>query len=643
MWYVPHTAPAATLETTHAPPIQAIIGSKDFQEFLELRGPRALAAELGPFLQRLGLSGETQSAPIPQELFHELYDPRLPTLGTTAYRFDGVGLIACAARARSEAGLPSINVVFLPAGHEECQLSWDAHDRAHLVVDRGTMVSRDGRIVTGCFPEPVPIDCVSAFSFRPDAFTRRCEALGVRQLNPQRVLEIASDKGVSKRLLQELGIRVPRALQFSAGAPGEQIVDQIHDFIKTPSAGGWVIKPTHLSGGTGVRLAPPDARAEDLRALTDTCLRQFGSCMLEERIESLPCLTREGARLDWNVRVLAHSGGMFDMEVRYGPWGTVINKARGAAIEEAARFLALFPAELRPKCADLHEEIEQVTAKISHALDGNFIGLDFIWSEPDERGRQLCVIELNAGCVGGLGSLFDLRTGSARLAAPAKLVEHLAGALAPGAQLGPAESFRRHDVHAAAPVLRLVAGLGEYVMRNEHTCFSDAESQELLLAAIELLQSEATLQCEPDELLGLSDELCHYLLETQSAREVLRYLSWLANHVDPAPLQHHAARAYAALGKDRKAADLFKRALARPEWMNYTDTLVAADLSVRLADYELLALACDRLEQVGSPDLNEVVAQIKAVYRQRNMSLEEWIVSALSSVALQMAGMEPRK
>ncbi len=260
---------------------------------------------------------------------------------------------------------------------------------------------------------------------------------GISVLNSPPVIQFLGDKARFKEAAVAYGIATPRFKNIAAreALTKEDAVALLDAFLAENGAKGFVLKPLNKSGGAGVRLFKAhevDEAAEYLVA----SLKLYDTMLLEERIDSKPYYI-EGTRIDWNLRVMvADIADDWDIhassEVRAAEYnGSPVNKCTGAKISEVAEAFDRLGLT-RDERLKLEREIRRISESIKDAiyralLAGHggvdtidsrgrsyfnplFLGLDLI---VDEKLNVHC-IEVNAGYVGGIESLAEIRSGDGK-------------------------------------------------------------------------------------------------------------------------------------------------------------------------------------------------------------------------------------
>lgn len=352
----------------------------------------------------------------------QLFDANRPTIAFSLSHSNTKEMVLvalAAARARS-AGQAVPNVVFFPPTCVPSLFTKRIGEKEHLYLQRGIVVGADGSWREGRFPRLVPVTMVGTFQGANNPLVSELEALNIPLLNGSKAFTAGRDKTLNKKVLEELGIRSPTFLLLDLDHELPSWKKKVDDFVTQHDIGEVVIKPTSGSHGDGVQFAPSTSVAQIPTVIERLLAADKPGVIIEERIKSFPVRSPTGRRQDWNFRLLVSKDGVIDWEARVLTYGKVVNKAKGAHIEEVKEVLkrtGLPDDELKR----IVEEIKEIGLKIAKHLDAGYLGIDLLLSED----KLVWVIEINAGAVGGLVSLAEIRSGDEGLAAAAALLRKI--------------------------------------------------------------------------------------------------------------------------------------------------------------------------------------------------------------------------
>ncbi len=212
------------------------------------------------------------------------------------------------------------------------------------------------------------------------------------------IAEYCFNKSLAKKLLQEAGIRTPKAMKVT-GRSGEQ---KVYQFMKDSKE--FVIKPVDGSCGSGVRMYYSYERPSAWNYITE--ITEKKDVLLEERVHAIPW-KENGVEYDWNIRalvLLAEKPIYLDAEVRFAKKnGMPVNISRSA---DAMELIAV------ARKLGFEERIIQDHALKSASVIGKrfpchpyaLLGIDIMLTESGPY-----TIEINAGAVGGFSTLTKLR------------------------------------------------------------------------------------------------------------------------------------------------------------------------------------------------------------------------------------------
>ncbi len=302
------------------------------------------------------------------------------------------------------------------------------------------------RLVIGCetYSSPLELGMLICFgSFHVDE--KILMENGISMLNASPVMQLANDKARFKEVASARGIATPRFKNVAGSevASREDAAALIRAFLGENASKGFVVKPNNKSSGVGVRLFKAveiDVAAEYLVE----ALQKYGTMLIEERIDSRPYYI-DGKRIDWNLRVMVSdiSEG-WDLhatsEARCDEYnGSPVNKCTGAKVVEVGEVFDRVGLS-QDERSKLESEMRRISKAIKESLhralvadnggvdmfdargrsyfDPLFLGLDLII---DENLNVHC-IEVNAGHVGGIESLAELRVGEGKYRSIQELV-----------------------------------------------------------------------------------------------------------------------------------------------------------------------------------------------------------------------------
>jgi|GEM_PF-3959024 len=392
-----------------------------FQSFVTQRA--FLGSEL---LLRQLIPGHRNLIPSRPEIFSEaqlrMHLPAdRPTLGFTLSNPNKeMVLVAMAAAHMRKIGEFSYNTLFIPPNCLGAAYVKETQDGCRLFTRRGIVVSADGGWQEGKFAVPVPIDLVGTFSGKENALLQTAEKFGIPFLNDQRAFDTGRNKALTKKLLSDLGIQSPASFIIDVDTPQDQWMSGLLRFVAQHEIGEVVVKPTSGSHGTGVTFHRSTDTGAIKRTITRNLAADAPAVIIDERIPSYPVFSTRGHREDWNIRLLVGMNGIIDSEARVIEWGCVVNKAKGAHIEEVDQVLErarLSPEERR----EIIERVNTTGLAIARALRANYLGIDIIIA----ADREVFVLEVNSGAVGGLVSLAEIRPHNQRLLAPTRFLKTL--------------------------------------------------------------------------------------------------------------------------------------------------------------------------------------------------------------------------
>lgn len=390
-----------------------------------------------PYMPRrfqLRLSPGPKIEELPREEFERIVQPASPTIGAalTGFFHDHAFLPFAVEQLRED-GIAAPNVVFLsPFELDGATVRRYENGECRLFAERGIIVDHNGRWMEGKFPYPLEINLVAHTYDSGNPIAHKLEELQIMTCNPMWASKLLCQKHEAKVFLNELGVSTPTGIFLSTeelrSADVKGVLQKVAAFLDSSESSEFVIKPESYSGGTGVQFM----RTRDARKITDGLLAGAsyypGGWLLEERLECFPLKGIFGRKMDWNLRILAHAHGVIDVEARVHSWGNPVNKCKGAKIEELSYIVDQINKNGGPTYEEMRTVVDALSVKIAKALNVGFIGLDLIW----DRNNNPWIIEVNAGPVGGLTSLYELRRSDRdRLAAPRQLAAYLGEQLTP--------------------------------------------------------------------------------------------------------------------------------------------------------------------------------------------------------------------
>jgi hypothetical protein len=393
-----------------------------FQSFVTQRA--FLSAEL---MLRKTFEGHRIPVPHRTEPFDEVelqrsFRPELPTIGFTLSKgHKEMALVAAAAAKLRDEGNPICNVTFLPPTGVPQLFLRERGERFELMARRGIVVEANGDWREGSFAKPIRIDLVGTFGGVNNLLLERIERLGIPFVNSSSALQIGRDKRLNKGTLEKLAIATPASVVIDHDTAPNAVRQIIDDFVAGHELAEVVVKPVAGSHGDGVRFYPSTKLEEIVNATRDLLAADVPAVLIEERIPSFPVHSSQGFRQDWNIRLLVGMGGVIDWEARVRRWGGVVNKDKGAKIEEVSEVLKRAATLSSEDSHAIQARAEEIGLSIAKELRAGFIGVDLILG-PD---RTLYVIEINCGAVGGMKSLTEIRPPESRFDAQRKFLSQL--------------------------------------------------------------------------------------------------------------------------------------------------------------------------------------------------------------------------
>ena len=365
------------------------------------------------------------------ELFRRLWEQDRATFGVTLsrnHRHNEMSLVAVAAAHGKAAGQHLPNVVFIPPSClGTCFLRTWKNGAIELYTNRGILMDETGRWYEGRFPIPVRIDMVGTFSSHQNELLRRVESAGIPLLNTSVTLGIGFDKAHTKALLEKLSIAGPKSLHFEVGDARsddeEATLERIQKFVSQNKLREVVVKPMSGKGGRGISFHPASETKAIAEAVEEMLAFHELGVLVEERIPSLPLYSKkDGTRIDWNIRLIVDSVGVVDWEARTNAWGQAVNLHAGGEVLEVSQLFEKLRCEQPPKFRDFQSAVNKAGLRIARELGAGLLGIDVIWDEH----HVPWVIEVNAGPVGGMGSLAKLRKDEGKFKAPLEFLAHIA-------------------------------------------------------------------------------------------------------------------------------------------------------------------------------------------------------------------------
>lgn len=298
------------------------------------------------------------------------------------------------------------------------------------------------------FPEPIMVDRLFTMQPLPSQIEESLISHGYPVTNSSLVRQFINNKVKNHRFFERAHIRSPRyeVISKGDGQSLESLELLIRQIIERHGFSSFVIKPTTGKGGAGVGMFEKDDISQ-ASVHAYELLSQWDGILIEERIKSYPLVFGK-KRKDWNIRVVIPPGDLkeWDLldttEARYNDFnGQPVNKRLGAKIAELQTVFDHMGLSQhgRKKIVEelyrianvirelLHEELveEAGDERLGHSECSYFssplLGIDVIIDED----LNIYLIEINAGAVGGMGSLAEIREGDARFRAVHVLTRNL--------------------------------------------------------------------------------------------------------------------------------------------------------------------------------------------------------------------------
>ncbi len=361
------------------------------EEFM-VGGPLAkmIDNELLPF-QTDGTHWNDQ--PLSDEIFAQLYDSRLPTIGLRADFFPSASLYALAAAKLKEEGSAVSNVILLPPG----PYSVERLDRRNLFAGRGWMVDANGALYGGEFPGWVPINLVTDQERLLDHRVRGGMAKRTYVVEGTAQATILADKTKADTYLN--GAQ-PKCLAVTGFGPDTKVL--VEELLS--QHGSLVVKPIKGKAGIGVIVLNQNTSTTDhLLEQLEMAYLPGEELVIEERIPCLPLYdTQFDIHYDWNIRVLAIGGSVVGHYARVGKKDVPINMHQGAVAKST--YDALCMAGISSDEIDsIINKLEDQSNEMAKAVGQVVIGGDVIIT-PDHEIRW---VELNGSNSGGLSNIIN--------------------------------------------------------------------------------------------------------------------------------------------------------------------------------------------------------------------------------------------
>jgi tetratricopeptide (TPR) repeat protein len=260
---------------------------------------------------------------------------------------------------------------------------------------------------------------------------------GAPSMNAASVRALCSDKLACHAFLERHGIQSPSYRTLGEGWSGDdpEFLRRVSPWIDERGVQEIVVKPNNRKRSEGVRLLASSELLE-AREHAAMLLGWRSVPLIEERIRSFP-LVIDGQQMDWKIRVVIPPGDLSDWRAEET---SVVNyrilddqpvsRAAGASImelETAMERMGFHPDNRAQLLASLTELGRRVRDAMMQELAGGgnpsaeprFLGLDVIV----DSDLSLWLIEINAGLVGGIDALAELRAGERRFLAVRPLMQ----------------------------------------------------------------------------------------------------------------------------------------------------------------------------------------------------------------------------
>ena len=361
--------------------------------------------------------GGGERIPLTDELFATNFDAREKTLVTFLSSEEGMVHTAVVAQRLREAGERVPNFVFSIPDSQLFHLDKESRTNG-IYTTFGVMLTAEGNALYGRFPHPV----------RVDMFDQCCEHIGLRELlmnydvgfvDSVMTDVLTEDKWVAKEILRASGNLVPPGFMLK----GIESPKDIREQLAKLDGKQFVLKPDIARAGLDVVIGNKTTILKEI----PTIIEKRKNVLIEERIASAPRKDSpfqdvSPKDLDWNLRVLATSRGVLDIEVRTGRSGKPINKYQGSIVEEFTPDIVATILERRQiSFEDLRSEIVSRCEPIPALFKADFLGIDLIV----DRDGNLWFLEVNSGKVGGIKTLCEIRNGSNKLDSAKGFARHL--------------------------------------------------------------------------------------------------------------------------------------------------------------------------------------------------------------------------
>lgn len=313
------------------------------------------------------------------EKWGELYRPEAPSIAVLMpYGLVGSSLAGMAAAREAMSNPRTPNIVFVPAAPG--MFSYDAH--GNFFVHQGLIVDPFGSIHAGRFPNPIGCATVVPGEFIRD-FAAEFKAQSFCVIGSQEAMAITRSKHDLKQFLKRFSVNTPKGIIIREGATA-RLEDRISSLLaKRPQSSGWVVKPESDAQGTGVRILLGHSLARQVEQAARKVLAQYGSVVIEERIESFSSLY--APHNDCNFRILRAPGesDWLGIELRAGVVGSAVNLHAGARAmrwqpESLMELLEISSAEALSLYTKIDRRLRGVAQRVADAIGGDVVAIDVI-------------------------------------------------------------------------------------------------------------------------------------------------------------------------------------------------------------------------------------------------------------------------
>ena len=329
---------------------------------------------------------------------------------TTGHMSDGS--MALVAR---ENGIGDINFIhFFP----QQNLFYDAKGKESVFTLRyGVFIDKNGKLGYGRFKSPLVLDMFVKGAHTPQEY-KFFDEHGLEDIVGYNAYKIAVDKTLSKEFFNKHDIATPDHIIINL-ENDSSYPQLIQEFIQRTGATEVVLKPSIGARGESVEIIAVDDPDfdEDVEGQVLKLLDMGNDIVVEKREPCRSWFDENGVRLDYNYRALTtydEDGNPYideDMiEVRFGPYNNnPKNKTRDAEVISYPEFLdrmGLYGAEREEHKKKTFAFFLQSTSKLEQEA-GDRSG-EIGWDAIEKEDEDFTMIELNAGPVGGIGTLEGL-------------------------------------------------------------------------------------------------------------------------------------------------------------------------------------------------------------------------------------------